>query len=153
MKGFIGEQRKYNSLINEVNCDVWYGYDREISEDSIGYYQNLIEKGIFFKRPILNVSKLELTDEERSQLMIIREIFNKHGTKYKIIISPIYDQVPMEKEQVELLKEVFNEDNVFNFSGKNQYTESIFNYYEVSHYRPHVAREIMKTIYEKPTAK
>jgi len=37
--------------------------------------------------------------------------------------------------------------NVYDFSGKNKLTTPIGNYYETSHYRPHVANKIMELIY------
>ncbi len=60
----------------------------------------------------------------------------------------MYDQIPLEKEQLNLLYDIFGKENVYDFSGKNEFTESVFNYYENSHYRPHVAAEIMDIIYE-----
>ena len=75
-------------------------------------------------------------------------IFNKHNTKYKIVISPVYDQVPMEEEQLEVLEQIFGKQNIYNFSGKNKFTDSIHNFYETSHYKPNVANEIMNILYE-----
>ena len=90
-----------------------------------------------------------LTAEEKKQLLAIKKIFEKHNTRYKVVISPIYNQVPMEKEQIELLEQIFGKEYIYNFSGKNQFTEPLHNFYETSHYRPHVANEIMKKIYQK----
>jgi len=55
----------------------------------------------------------------------------------------------MEAAQVELLEQIFGRENLFNFSGKNKLTESISNFYESSHYRPHVANEIMSIVYQE----
>ena len=46
------------------------------------------------------------------------------------------------------LKDTFGEDNVFDFSGINEFTNDYRNYYEISHYRPHVARKILEIVYE-----
>ena len=45
--GYLLRRSKYDQHVNNVNCDLWYGSDREIEADSIGYYKRLIEKGIF----------------------------------------------------------------------------------------------------------
>jgi len=53
----------------------------------------------------------------------------------------------MEKEQLQLLYSVFGEETVFNFSGKNNLTNPIHNYFETSHYKPYVANAILDSIY------
>jgi len=148
MDGIINK-KKYQNKINIENCDIWYGNDQDIKIDSIGYYKTLIDKGVFYNRPVEKKWKCEITDLEISQLKLIKEIFNSHNTNYKIVISPVYDQIPMEKEQLDLLINIFDEENIFNFSGKNDFSESITNFYEDSHYRPVVANEILKAIYSK----
>ena len=147
MGGFI-KRNKVKSSVNKSNCDIWYSRDKEIEIDSAGYYNKLIKKGEFYKRPITKKINCKISSDEIKQLKLIKGVFNKHKTKYKIVISPIYDQVKMEKKQVELLEDIFGDQNVFNFSGKNTFTNSVYNFYESSHYRPHVANEIMKIIYK-----
>ena len=147
--GYLIRRNKYDHHVDKINCDIWYGYDKEIESDSLGYYTKLIKEGIFYKRPKINSSECIVTPKEKNQLLVIKNILEKHNTKYKIIISPVYDQVPMEKEQIELLEQLFGKENIYNFSGKNRFTESIYNFYETSHYRPHVANEIMKIIYQE----
>ncbi|WP_282038822.1 hypothetical protein [Saccharicrinis aurantiacus] len=147
--GFLIRNNHYpKSKANSINCDVWYGEDVAIKNDSAGYYQELIEKGIFVEPSLIEPIKCNVTDKEVELLTNIKEVFNKHKTNYKIVISPIYDQIPLEKEQLELLYKIFGERNIYNFSGKNKYTQTIHNYYETSHYRPHVASEIMDIIYQ-----
>ncbi|WP_107039137.1 hypothetical protein [Brumimicrobium mesophilum] len=147
MGNFINT-REYPFLMNRKNGDIWYGYDREIEEDSLGYYKDLIEQGVFYERPKPNNRKPEVTKEEIEQLKLMKELFVQHNTNYKIVLSPIYDQVPVEQDQIDLLNEIFGSENIFNFSGKNSFTEPIHNFYETSHFRPHVANEIMEIIYQ-----
>ncbi|WP_366185771.1 hypothetical protein [Flavobacterium ovatum] len=147
LKSYI-HTNKYKDVANYVNCDIWDGYDQEIREDSLGYYQNLKEKKIFYDRPVSTISRCDITDKEISQLKSIKRIFDKHKTQFKIVISPVYDQVPLEKNQLELLNNLFGSKYIYNFSGKNKMTEPISNFYEESHYRPHVANQIMKKIYK-----
>ena len=147
--GNLIRKSKYDHHANNKNCDIWYGWDKEIEFDSLAYYDRLIDKGVFSKRPIKNISECIVTAEEKKQLLAIKKIFEKHNTRYKVVISPIYNQVPMEKEQIELLEQIFGKEYIYNFSGKNQFTEPLHNFYETSHYRTHVANEIMKIIYQK----
>lgn len=147
MKPYL-QQEKYDYKANKKNADLWYGHDKEIVDDSLGYYNNLLEQGVFYTRPIENVDKLKITIEEIKHLKSIKEIFTNHNTDYKIIISPLYDQIALENTQLQLLENIFGRENIYDFSGKNEFTESIPNFYETSHYRPHVANEIMELIYK-----
>ncbi|PID27551.1 MAG: hypothetical protein CSB55_08735 [Candidatus Cloacimonadota bacterium] len=146
--GYFIREKKFNDVVDKKNCNIIYGADFEIEEDSVGYYENRIKQGIFYERPVKNHEIYPVTDKETEQLRLIKKIFLKHKTNYKIVISPLYDQIPLEKEQLNLLYDIFGKENVYDFSGKNEFTESVFNYYENSHYRPHVAAEIMDIIYE-----
>lgn len=140
---------KYRDFSNPINCDLFYGYDKHIESDYHGYYNELISKGIFYERPGKPNIILKVTDQEIACLKQIKEVFLKHGTKYKVLVSPLYDQIPLEKEQLALLRDIFGEANVFDFSGKNEFTDSIYNFYEASHYRPQVAEKIMEIIYTR----
>lgn len=150
MKTYI-RNSKYWDTANPINCDIFYGKEKHIETDYDGYYNYLISMGVFYKRPKESISSCNVSDLEITQLKIIKKVFSKHGTKYKILVSPMYDQIPLEKEQLTLLKDIFGDENVYDFSGVNEYTQSIYNYYETSHYRPHVADRILESIYSSKT--
>jgi len=145
--GHLINSSKYDDKVNEVNCDIWYGYDEHIKNDSLGYYNELIKKGIFHQRLPNKEIICNITSEEVMQLKKIKELFTKHNTNYRIVVSPIYTQIPLEQQQLNLLNEIFEEKYVSDFSGKNKFTEPTSNYYEESHYKPYVANEIMEVIY------
>ena len=147
--GKLIRDSKYPEISNDTNCDIWYGYDKHIKTDSLGYYKGLIDKGVFYKRPIKKTWDSEITKLETTQLESIKAIFKKHNTNYKIVVSPVYDQIPLEEKQVELLNKIFGKENVYNFSGINELTMPISNYYEDNHYRPIVANKVLKIIYNK----
>jgi len=86
-------------------------------------------------------------DNQASMLKKIRAVFDKHNTSYKIIINPLYDQKKLDEQDLNKLRDIFGEKNVYDFSGINDFTNDFHNYYETSHYRPHVAREILTQIY------
>ncbi len=147
--GNLIKRNKHDYVVNSKTCDIWYGWDKEIELDSMDYYKKRRDQGVFYDRPTKNKFECPITPEESEQLKSISEIFKKHKTKYKIVISPIYDQIPLEKEQLTLLASLFGEENIYNFSGKNQFTDSIYNYYETSHYRPLLANKILSIIYDE----
>ena len=77
------------------------------------------------------------------------EVFQAHHTNCKIIISPEYKQIRINPSDVTELKKIFGEENVFDFSGINEYTNDIRNYYEGSHYRPCLGRRLLDIVYGK----
>jgi len=139
---------KYFHRGNPLTADVFYGNGTHIKIDSAGYYNALIEKGVFYDRNTVDQNKkYEVTELEIEQLKSIKKVFDRHKTDFVIIISPLYDQLPLNIEQVELLNEIFGSENVYDFSGKTYLTEPIHNYYEDSHFRPHVANIVMDSVY------
>lgn len=132
--------------VNPITCDAKFQIENQIKTDSLTYYKKRMGDKEF-ERDKKKAKECKVTLSEIAQLKKIKEILDRHHTHYKIIISPIYDQVPMEQEQISLLNSIFGKEHIYNFSGINSFTGSIGNYYEHSHYRPHVANEILKTIY------
>lgn len=130
-------------------CDLIYGSEKLLKKDSIAYYKKMIEKNVFYDRSKKKDTKLTIPQLEVKQLQSIRAIFKKLNTNYKIVISPLYDQIPLENDQLQLFHDIFGKENVFNFSGSNKNTEPLTNYYESSHYKPFVANKIMREIYGK----
>jgi hypothetical protein len=125
----------------------YFLYDSIIKKDSLEYYEP--RKNIFYKRDTVQLfSEAKIGAEQKDLLMNIKSILLSQNSNFKIIINPLYDQVKINNSDLNYLYKLFGETNVFDFSGINKYTESIYNYYETSHYRPHVANLIMKTIYE-----
>ena len=102
----------------------------------------------YYRDSIQKYSPKVIGESQYRMLKEISEIFKKHKTKYKIIISPLYDQLKFNKSDVRILQMLFGDENVFDFSGINFITNDYHNYYENSHYRPHVADYIMKVIYK-----
>ncbi|MFN8575417.1 MAG: hypothetical protein U0354_01035 [Candidatus Sericytochromatia bacterium] len=151
MKGFINPLKKYDSLYNAVTGDFYYSYDKEIKENKELFYNKLIKDGIFYNRKehFKKDRRKVITLEEINILKSINDILKRNNTNYKIVISPLYDQIVFDKERLKFLNNLFGKENVYDFSGENKYTRSIYNYYETSHYRTHVADDIMKRIYRK----
>lgn len=150
-RGYMGlyfEEKTDVRRFNPINCD--YNIPSGIAnnkEDSLLYYKERINNGVFYERPKTNTDKYEITDAEIEYLKGTRKIFDKHRTDYKIVVAPTYDQIPIPKEQLNLLHTILGEGNVYDFSGKNKFTEPISNYFESDHYKPYVANEIMSIIY------
>jgi hypothetical protein len=145
-KGSLLDDRKQN-------------YDNKTNELRFDYFEDLISKGKYYTPERLSVFYgRDTTIQSYSQECIkwnqklllenISSILLKHNTKLRVIINPLYDQKKLNKTDLQYLTTLFGNENVFDFSGKNSFTNDYTNYYESSHYRPHVAREIMEIIYK-----
>lgn len=133
-------------------CDMpayWQEEHLKQEKDSIAYYNEQIQNGIFYdRRSTPKTSNYKMKDITIKQLEQLKQILVQQRTNYKIVISPLYDQIPLRKQHLEVLDRIFGKENVYNFSGKNEFTTPLGNYYEESHYRPHVANKIMQLIYQ-----
>lgn len=134
----------YDKRTNEMRHTTTEG---EIAD---GTFYTADRMKVFYKRDnIQKYSKPVIKQAQKEMLTKIAGIFKKHGTKYKIVISPLYDQKKLNKEDLAYMQRLFGDENVFDFSGINRFTNDYRNYYESSHYRPHVATAIMAEIYTK----
>jgi len=139
-------KQEYYYVSDNLRGDLYYGWDRAIAEDPKKFYKNLVDNGAFYR--LFKQSKSRpVTMEEKELLAKIKKYFDKHQTDYRIVISPLYDQVPLGDNHLQLLRDIFGSETIYNYSGINRFTESIYDHYENSHFRPHVANEIMKAIY------
>jgi hypothetical protein len=134
----------YDSITNEFK---WTYLEKEILKNPNKYYLSKIN--LFYKRvPLQQYSPIIIKDEQISMLSEILKIFKKNNTNYKIIISPLYNQIKLNSADLSTLKLIFGNEHVFDFSGINSITNNMYNYYETSHYRPQVSREILNEIYK-----
>ena len=121
--------------------------------------ENKISKGIYYDAAHMKdfegrqkpgtYSPEELDIEEIECLREIKDLFDKHKTSYKIVISPMYDQIKLNRSVYNTLCSIFGKDHIYDFSGVNKWNKDYHNYYEHSHYRPIVSAEIMDIIYSK----
>lgn len=133
---------KTDSISNEMS--LIYN-ETQIKKDIIKYYDE--KKDVFYLRKNEKIDSMNrINSNHIKMLQEIKQILIKHKTIYKIVISPLYEQTKFNKKDYKILKDIFNE-NLYDFSGKNKFTENKRNYYEESHYRPIVGDSIFKEIY------
>ena len=144
---YIFPNLKSNVKSNDVTGDICFESENKIHHDRNGYYSRKIKEGVFYDRKIIVNNEKPISSEEKFLLKKISDVLKSESTNYKIVVSPLYDQKVLGKERMNLLISIFGKENVFDFSGKNKFTNSIYNYYESSHYRPKVANEIMDIVY------
>ncbi len=143
MRGIVNPDK---NIRNTVTNDLWNPREEEIAELGDYYWEKYKKR--FRPRsgqdqtypPVLMKPQIKLLSE-------MAEVFQTHHTNCKIIISPEYKQIRMNPADVEQLKNIFGSENVYDFSGINQYTNDIRNYYDGAHYRPCLGRQLLVSIY------
>jgi len=143
MAGVIEPRRiTYDRVTNEVRI---HDQEEELLQSPAEYYSK--RKQIFYTRTEEHSDTVTRIDAAQiSVLLKIKQILEKQHTEYRIVISPLYDQIRCSDQDLRVLKHLFGS-LVYNFSGRNRFTESERNYYEASHYRPQVGDAIMDSIY------
>lgn len=132
----------YDPIINEERQDK---QEHLIAE---GKYYTAQQMEVFYNRDtVQQFASAVIADSHLKMLKNIKSLFDKHKTNYRIVISPLYNQKKLSAKDIAYLIQLFGRENVYDFSGINAITNDYHNYYEASHYRPHVAKEIMKQIY------
>ena len=143
MAGYV-ENRKitYDVITNQVNI---IDQEDEITKYPKEYYQK--RSALFYERKGEQVDSVDrIKKEHLVMLKEIAHILKKHNTNYKVVISPLYEQIKFSKGDQQVLENIFA-NNIYDFSGKNTFTESYENFYENSHYRPVVGDSILRMIY------
>jgi hypothetical protein len=151
-----GKVKKY-MIKNSLLDDRLRHYELETNEISFPLFEELIEKGeyytperrgIFYRRDSLqSFEPLTIREKQKKLLTEIRDVFIKNKTNFKIIINPLYDQKKLNEDDFLYIVSLFGKERVFDFSGINEFTNDYSNFYEASHYRPHIAREILRRLY------
>ena len=135
----------YNNKYNEMR----FSNFEEIIKRNPSEFYNKNKMKVFYSRDTIQKYSPEVI--KNLQLIMLNEmseIFKLNKTNFKIIINPLYDQLKLNLKDIETLNNVFGRENVFDFSGINEITKDFQNYYDNSHFRPHVADSIMINIYQ-----
>lgn len=156
MKGFIEHYRlgPENRFVLPFYGDNrgerhFIGREVAITTNPQYFYANLIKPQMRFypRDSIEQIGDPVITKRGIELLTQIHDLFIQGNTNYKIVISPLFDQIKLNPQDKNILDSIFGSENVHDYSGINKYTSDTLNYYENSHYRPRVATAIMNEIY------
>jgi hypothetical protein len=145
----VSEPYSYDTVTNEFYNP---GIMDELKRDSIGYYE--ARKDNFPPRSGTFIEEAEkLTPEHVEMLNEIRDIFVRHQTDYRIIICPTYNQREFNHKDLKVLKSVFGEQTVFDFTGINRFTEEKSMYYDEFHFKELLGKEMLDSVYTNQAIK
>jgi hypothetical protein len=153
INGKVKEYMTQDHLIDERT----FLYDKLSNQMRFEEFEEMIENGTFYtekrKKVFYTRSEKERISEPiigEKQLALLQEMslmLRQMKSDVKIVINPLYDQKKLNQKDLKQLNHIFGNE-VYDFSGKNFITEDYKNYYEASHYRPHVAKFVMEKIYK-----
>lgn len=111
------------------------------------YFKGLDSYWLYKRSGMDSIAEPVIFEQQKEALMEIGQLLKEGNTNYRIVINPLYEQVAMNQQDLDILYSIFGRENVFDFSGINEYTNDTTNYYETSHYRPKLCNQIMKVMY------
>ena len=139
----LNEQSCLDLISNEYQN---FSIQEELKQDSIGYYQRRADKfpeqdGQFREyRPQISEAQIEMMREMKS-------IFGKMSTNYRIIVAPNYQQISVNRSDLEIIRMIFGEEAVFDFTGINNITDEISNFYDPLHFKVFVGKQLLDIVY------
>ncbi|APD05846.1 hypothetical protein UJ101_00294 [Flavobacteriaceae bacterium UJ101] len=119
-----------------------------ISNDSIAYYKKLEDRKEFDLTHEREHLKIKITKEMEAMLREIKSIFDHKKTNYKIVINPLYNKNKFNDQDIKVLEDIFGKSSIYDFSGENDITTDLRNYYESSHFKPSVGERMLKEVYK-----
>jgi len=147
MSGYIDNRKiTFDTITNEIDI---IDQETEILLNPVDYYAK--REDLFYERTGEKTDTIQrITEEYLVILKEVKRILEKNNTDYKVVLSPLYEQIKFNPSDLSILKKEFG-NNLYDFSGKNSLTDSIYNYYEVNHMRPNVGDSIFNIIYNSKT--
>lgn len=139
----------YNDVITNEFHNV--GVLNELKTDSLGYYKRRKDKFVT-RTGTYSEGKEKINEEHVSMLTEIKDVFEKNNTEYRVIITPIYDQIAYNRHDKSVLQNIFGEDYVFDFSGINEITQEMSNYYDTFHFKQYIGKRLLDSAYSESPA-
>lgn len=137
-------------MFDTINNDIFFtGMEKQITENPGLYYSKY--ESLFENRNYISKENYPplIGETQKSWFKEMKSIFDKNQSYFKIIIYPDPDLKCFNEVDIKSLNEIFGEKNIYNFSGINDYTVNMFNYYDEIHCREKIGADILKKIYEK----
>ena len=112
-------------------------------------------RAAFFKNYVDNPNvvipapKSVIDDSMIRMMNHIREIFRRHGTDYRIVVTPgyCYKYPAISSRDFDILRSIFGEDAVFDFSGRMDMTSDYDNFSDANHFGSSLGWQMIEEMY------
>lgn len=137
----------YGRIRDSRNNDAFNPREKMIEKDGEAYWKK--RKNEFPERDgTITVNDPAIYQKQRKVLDEIMAVLRRHNTSIRVLISPDYDQKELHPYDRKILQSIFGKENVYDFSGINEFTKDYHNYYESGHYRPLLGNKLLERIYK-----
>jgi len=133
-----------------ISNDITFTYaEEEMNKNEDDYYRKYSR--YFFDRSAYANTRYEplIGDVQNRMFTEMEEILRRLKADFRIVIYPVYLQRAFSNEDVAKLKQIFGAEKVLDYSGVNEITANVRNYYESEHGRPVVGQKILEKAYSK----
>lgn len=144
MKSYL---KQYSGLKPSNTNDGNKELEAIISKDSTTFYEKTKKADFYSRKAELPALEAGINPQMQAKLSEIKRLFDAHQTKYKIVIVPVYDLQPLNRQDLAALTTVFGKENVYDFSGLNQFSATKYQFSDINHIRPRTAQAILAYIY------
>jgi hypothetical protein len=144
MEGILGQDPEYYDPVTNEYYNP--GISHLFQTDSVKYYE--VRKDRFSPRSGKYKEERKMSTDEHVQMLDdIKAVFTKNNTDYRVIICPSYNQVAYNREDLRLTETVFGKENVFDFTGINRFSAERSNFYDATHFKKYVGKELLDSVY------
>lgn len=138
----------YGKIRDSKNNDAFNPREKQIEQEGEAYWEKR-KKEFPERNGTSTIAEPAIFQRQRMVLDEIMEVLHRHGSSIRILISPDYNQKKLHPDDREILQSIFGKENVYDFSGINEFTEDYHNYYEAGHYRPLLGNKLLERIYKR----
>jgi hypothetical protein len=99
---------------------------------------------------VVTVSEPLITKQFEQQMQHIKEMLDKCGTDYHIVITPAYcyTNPAINPKDMKKLQKIFSEERVHDYTGENEWTSDYNNFADPNHFGRRVGYLIIEDIYK-----
>ena len=158
-KILLGKGEQTNSYVNRKLDPITNDFNHVCSAEEIRKYQyiqsdeefkhrmdSLKKSGFLYERPKEQQYKSpQISEDEEVMIEQIVAILEKHHSKYYVVLTPLYDQQKLSNKDFNILKKHFK-NHLYDFSGKNKYTDDFYNYPDRIHFQNYISKQIIDSV-------
>jgi hypothetical protein len=133
--------------VAETGDHLYTSLEEELAAGEDAYYAR---RSHVLRRGDPVASNRVITTESRRLLGEMAAVLLRHRAETRVVVTPNFDRAALHPEDRQGLQTVFGRARVWDFSGSNEMTGDVRNYYEERHFRPHVARAMLARVYGEP---
>ena len=137
----------YGRIRDSKNNEAFNPREKLIEQEGEAFWKNR-KKEFPDRDGTVTIAEPAIFQKQRIVLNEIIEVLHRHGTSVRVIISPDYNQKELHPNDRKILQNIFGRENVYDFSGINEFTKDYHNYYESGHYRPLLGNKLLERIYK-----